>query len=206
MWAMLQADSAPKPKKKKVAAAGGGEGKSKDSKPKASSGGGGGWGVAKSEPKKTLDADAIAALKRKLSGEDQEEARRQKAMEGVQTVTVYDDQDFVGENIKVKKTMVVGSKEHREWKSRQQTTGIDAVLAAIGSKKQVTTLNKSDIDWQKFKSQAKITDELEQHKRNGGFIEKQDFIARTEDNWLKADQAANRKRLGVITDEHGNPI
>ena len=68
----------------------------------------------------TLDAAAIAALKRKVSGEEQEEERKKKEAEGPQTVTVYDDQDYVGENIKVKKTMVVGSKEHREWQRRQQ--------------------------------------------------------------------------------------
>ena len=201
LWASLQADSAPKPKKKKVAGAAA-TGK-KDAKAKSSMGG---WGMPRKETKPTLDAAAIAALKRKVSGEEQEEERKKKEAEGPQTVTVYDDQDYVGENIKVKKTMVVGSKEHREWQRRQQKTGIDAVLAAIGPKKQMTTLNKSDIDWQHFKNEAKITDELEQHKRNGGFIEKQDFIARTEDRWLKQDQAENRKRLGVVTDDQGNPI
>ena len=43
--------------------------------------------------------------------------------------------------------------------------------------------------------------ETTQHKRNGGFLEKQDFIARTEENWLKKDQAENRKRLGVNVDD-----
>ena len=52
-------------------------------------------------------------------------------------MTVIDNQDFVGENIKVKKTMVVGSKEHQDYLKRNQKTGLDAVLAAIGPKKQV---------------------------------------------------------------------
>jgi len=156
------------------------------------------WGIGSGgAKKKTLDTAAIAALKKKVSGQE----APAKSVGAKQLITVVENQDFVGENIQVTRQLEVGSKEHEDWLKKNKKTGIDAVLAAIGPKKQITTLNKSDIDWQQFKAEAKITDELEQHKRNGGFLEKQDFIARTEENWLKKDQAENRKRLGVNVDD-----
>jgi len=197
LWASLQAESEPKKKKKKTADPGVSAGKKKkEDASKSSLAMLGLLGPPKKKAAKTLDAASIAALRKKAS---EEEAPKQK----VPSITVMEEQDFAGEKVMVEKVMVVGSKDHEEWKKKQQKTGIDAVLAAIGPKKMCTTLNKSDIDWQQFKAEAKITDELETHKKSGGFLEKQEFIARTEERWFKKDQAENRKRLGVADDVDG---
>ena len=45
---------------------------------------------------------------------------------------------------------------------------LDNLVSSLsGKKKQISVLDKSKLDWNKFKTSTGITDELEKHKKNG---------------------------------------
>ncbi|GLD96408.1 hypothetical protein PINS_up005091 [Pythium insidiosum] len=54
---------------------------------------------------------------------------------------------------------------------------LDQVLASLDAPKKVSTMEKSSIDWDKFKEQEGIEDELTQYTKDG-YIEKQEFLQR----------------------------
>lgn len=60
--------------------------------------------------------------------------------------------------------------------------GLDAVLSTIMNKKpKLTTLQKTSLDWNEYKSKEGISEELETYnKGRGGFIERQRFLQRSD--------------------------
>ncbi|NP_001161507.1 BCNT-like protein [Saccoglossus kowalevskii] len=60
-------------------------------------------------------------------------------------------------------------------------TGLSSVLGKIGKKQKIGTLEKSRLDWNSFKSEEGIDEELSQfNKGKQGYLEKQAFLERTE--------------------------
>jgi hypothetical protein len=58
---------------------------------------------------------------------------------------------------------------------------IDSVLQQIAEPRRVSTIEKSSIDWDNFKSKEQIGAELEQHsKGKGAYLGKQDFLNRVD--------------------------
>ncbi|KAL1129325.1 hypothetical protein AAG570_013854 [Ranatra chinensis] len=59
--------------------------------------------------------------------------------------------------------------------------GLTAVLGMIGKKGKLTTLEKSKLDWEKFKEQEGIREDLHTHnKGKNGYLERQDFLERSD--------------------------
>eukprot|EP00051_Salpingoeca_urceolata_P000823 m.36396 g.36396 ORF g.36396 m.36396 type:complete len:326 (+) comp11013_c0_seq2:207-1184(+) len=100
-------------------------------------------------------------------------------------VTINKTYDFAGESITVSQTVDKDSKaaqayERQQLKLKEPKSALDNLLGSIGKKKAMTTLTKSKLDWEEYKStQQGLTDELEQHKKDG-FLDKQDFLHRAE--------------------------
>ncbi|XP_015127610.1 craniofacial development protein 1 [Diachasma alloeum] len=59
--------------------------------------------------------------------------------------------------------------------------GISSVLGQIGKKTKISTLEKSKLDWDNFKKQENLDEEITTHnKGRDGFLERQDFLQRAD--------------------------
>lgn len=113
--------------------------------------------------------------------------------------------EFAGEEVKIEKEVPVDSAEARlslsaadnSTKSAESTSpasrgrgrggirrglgGISSVLGQIGKKAKISTLEKSKLDWDNFKKQENLEEELTTHNRGrDGYLERQDFLQRAD--------------------------
>jgi len=117
--------------------------------------------------------------------------------------------EFAGEEVKIEKEVAIDSAEARlslstAEKSVKQSPesassvgrgrgrgrggakrvglgGISSVLGQIGKKAKISTLEKSKLDWDNFKKQENIEEEINTHNRGkDGYLERQDFLQRTD--------------------------
>lgn len=59
--------------------------------------------------------------------------------------------------------------------------GITSVLGQIGKKAKISTLEKSKLDWDSYKKQENIEEEISTHnKGKDGYLERQDFLQRAD--------------------------
>ncbi|KAJ9580265.1 hypothetical protein L9F63_004078 [Diploptera punctata] len=59
--------------------------------------------------------------------------------------------------------------------------GLSSVLGQIGKKSKLGTLEKSKLDWDRYKQEEGLDEEIQLHNRGkDGYLEKQDFLQRTD--------------------------
>lgn len=59
--------------------------------------------------------------------------------------------------------------------------GISSVLGQLGKKAKISTLEKSKLDWNNFKKEENIDEEINTHNRGkDGYLERQDFLQRAD--------------------------
>ncbi|KAK0167977.1 hypothetical protein PV327_001823 [Microctonus hyperodae] len=126
---------------------------------------------------------------------------RPKVVEKVKITKVF---EFAGEEVKVEKEVFKDSAEGRltlsstdSEKSSNDTNntaqkraprgrvgglgGISSVLGQIGKKTKISTLEKSKLDWDSFKKQENLDEEINTHnKGKDGYLERQDFLQRAD--------------------------
>lgn len=126
-------------------------------------------------------------------------------------VTVTKIFDFAGEKVEVTKEVAADSPEARLSQpgiggpSRGGATprgrggGLSAVLSQIGKKSKISTLEKSKLDWERFKTDQGLQEEIQTHNRGkDGYLERQDFLQRTDlrqfeiEKQLRANRRSNR--------------
>lgn len=73
--------------------------------------------------------------------------------------------------------------------------GVGSVLAMINKKPKMSTLEKSRLDWMKYRQQEGIEDQLEQNKKDG-YLERQDFLKRSEMKQYELERELRMKRFG----------
>lgn len=99
--------------------------------------------------------------------------------------------EFAGEEVQVEKEVDAGSAEARIFsketselsrsKKSGGLTGIGNVLSHLGRKQKISTLEKSKLDWDRFKKDENIEEELQKHnKGKDGYLERQDFLERAD--------------------------
>ncbi|ERL95174.1 craniofacial development protein 1 [Dendroctonus ponderosae] len=99
--------------------------------------------------------------------------------------------EFAGEEVKVEKEVNVNSAEARLLaKETSQSTapkrgaglsGIGNVLSQLAKKQKISTLEKTKLDWDRFKKEQNIDEELQTHnKGKDGYLERQDFLERAD--------------------------
>ncbi|GAB1866171.1 Craniofacial development protein 1 [Camponotus japonicus] len=129
--------------------------------------------------------------------------QKPKIQEKVKITKIF---EFAGEEVKVEKEVSVDSTEARlslsaaenSTKSSESASaaskergrggirraglgGISSVLGQIGKKAKISTLEKSKLDWDNFKKQENIEEELNTHnKGKDGYLERQDFLQRAD--------------------------
>ncbi|XP_072551092.1 craniofacial development protein 1 isoform X2 [Salminus brasiliensis] len=83
--------------------------------------------------------------------------------------------------------------------SAKRPAGMGSILNRIGSKKQkMSTLEKSKLDWDRFKTEEGITDELAIHNRGKeGYVERKNFLERVDQRQFELEKnvrLSNMKR------------
>ncbi|KAM5263301.1 craniofacial development protein 1 isoform 4-T4 [Ctenodactylus gundi] len=131
-----------------------------------------------------------------------EELERPKEAEKVKITKVF---DFAGEEVKVTKEVDATSKEAKSFLKQSEkekpqanapsavsslpagsglkrSSGMNSLLGKIGAKKQkMSTLEKSKLDWESFKEEEGIGEELAAHNRGkAGYIERKAFLERVD--------------------------
>jgi len=72
-------------------------------------------------------------------------------------------------------------------------SNLDDLLNSLGKKK-ISTLEKSKLDWQNFKSKEGIEEELKE-KTKDGYLERQAFLARTDYRQFEQERDIRLKRI-----------
>ncbi|CAH1105087.1 unnamed protein product [Psylliodes chrysocephalus] len=100
--------------------------------------------------------------------------------------------EFAGEEVRVEKEVRADSAEARLLSEKQPShsnsskrsaglSGIGSVLSQLSKKPKITTLEKTKLDWDSYKRDHSIEEELETHnKGKDGYLERQDFLQRTD--------------------------
>lgn len=143
------------------------------------------------------------------------------------TVTITKVFDFAGEEVRVNKEVAADSREAKSFlksqSSAQESTetedqsssvdlpfspasssvkrpaGLSGILGRIGGKKQkMSTLEKSKVDWDAFKSEEGISEELAIHNRGReGYVERKNFLERVDHRQFEIEKTvrlSNMKR------------
>lgn len=129
---------------------------------------------------------------------------RPKVEEKVKITKVF---EFAGEEVKVEKEVPIDSAEARlsltsaensektgnsaspagrgsgrgRGAKRTGLGGISSVLGQLGKKAKISTLEKSKLDWDNYKREENIEEEISTHnKGKDGYLERQDFLQRAD--------------------------
>ncbi|CAH2002761.1 unnamed protein product [Acanthoscelides obtectus] len=114
-----------------------------------------------------------------------------KPVEKVKVTQVF---EFAGEEVTVEKEVPVDSAEARLLKAADKEapktskgkrsaglSGINNVLSQLTKKPKISTLEKSKLDWDKFKKEENIDEELQTfNKGKDGYLDRQDFLERAD--------------------------
>lgn len=131
--------------------------------------------------------------------------------------------DFAGEEVRVKKEVSADSREAKSYLKSQNTkqeedgdeemssarlpplpgpsakrpAGMTGILNRIGGKKQkMSTLEKSKMDWDAFKSEEGITEELAIHNRGReGYVERKNFLERVDHRQFELEKAVRMSNM-----------
>ncbi|KAM8892946.1 craniofacial development protein 1 [Spinachia spinachia] len=143
-----------------------------------------------------------------------------KASEPAQ-VTITKVFDFAGEEVRVNKVVSANSKEAQSYLKSQNTkaeesgdedeapspgqpalpgtsgkrpAGMSSILGRMGSKKlKMSTLEKSKMDWDAFKSEEGITEDLAIHNRGReGYVERKNFLERVDHRQFEIEKAVRK--------------
>lgn len=108
--------------------------------------------------------------------------------------------EFAGEEIMVQNNTVSQSSTSSGSCSVTSTTapvlktrpagGLQSLLSKIGKKNKLSTLEKSKLDWNTFKQQEGINEELQTHnKGKDGYLERQDFLERADHRQFEIEKS-----------------
>ncbi|XP_018534090.1 craniofacial development protein 1 isoform X1 [Lates calcarifer] len=139
-------------------------------------------------------------------------------------VTITKVFDFAGEEVRVNKEVSADSREAKTYlkslnteqevnedevrrsspsppplpcSSAKRPSGMSSILSRIGGKKQkMSTLEKSKMDWDAFKSEEGITEELAIHNRGKeGYVERKNFLERVDHRQFELEKAVRMSNM-----------
>ncbi|KAF6203360.1 hypothetical protein GE061_003778 [Apolygus lucorum] len=107
--------------------------------------------------------------------------------------------EFAGEKVEVEREVVASSVSSPIPGSghavKKASSGISGILGQLGKKGKLSTLEKSKLDWDKFKKQEGIDEEIGSfNKGKNGFLEKQDFLQRADLRQFEIEKEMRNKR------------
>ncbi|KAK6174404.1 hypothetical protein SNE40_017689 [Patella caerulea] len=165
----------------------------------------------KPAPKRTPSSPATPTITKNTNGSSSGSANVSKKEETpVKTMKITKVFDFAGEEVKITKEVSTDSKEaQKELKKQEESKpgvtspsvqkntgsvlsnigikrpgaggGLGGVLNKIGKKQKMSVLDKSKMDWNSFKKDEGIEDDLKLHNNSKeGYIERMKFLQRTD--------------------------
>ncbi|KAK6638146.1 hypothetical protein RUM44_008574 [Polyplax serrata] len=128
----------------------------------------------KGEEKSKIDVDALwTDFKKDVDSKDKKKTADTKP-EAEPSVTNHQNSDQ-------NKPIVNKTRTIPNFPNRGRGGGLSSVLNQIGKKDKMSTLKKSQLDWNNFKKSEGIEEEIKQHNRGkDGYLERQDFLQRTD--------------------------
>ncbi|XP_053255223.1 craniofacial development protein 1 [Podarcis raffonei] len=153
------------------------------------------------KPKAPPAVQASGCTQKDKPAEEKNSCKPQEVVEGSEKskVAITKVFDFAGEEVRVTKEVDATSEEARFFlKQQEQKTvvpassptvsgvkrpsGMNSLLGKIGTKKQkLSTLEKSKLDWETFKEEEGIGEELAIHNRGkDGYLERKAFLERVD--------------------------
>jgi hypothetical protein len=112
------------------------------------------------------------------------------------TTTVQEQVKFAGETVAVAKK-VEKSKLIQEQQERQQNKrGLDEMIEGISKKRGITTVEKSSYDWEKYKEEKNLKDELKDASK-AGYVEKQEFLHRVDERQFEQEKATRERERAI---------
>ncbi|XP_071613153.1 LOW QUALITY PROTEIN: craniofacial development protein 1 [Heliangelus exortis] len=166
-------------------------------------------------------AAATQVTQAKKAGEEksgnklQEKPKESEKPKDSGKVTITKVFDFAGEEVRVTKEVDSTSKEAKAFLKHQEKqqaaapaslptvsgvkrpSGMSSLLGKIGSKKQkMSTLEKSKLDWESFKEEEGIVEELAIHNRGkDGYIERKAFLERVDHRQFEIERDLRLSRM-----------
>ncbi|KAL5467016.1 hypothetical protein EMCRGX_G031183 [Ephydatia muelleri] len=135
--------------------------------------------------------------------------------EGNKTVAIQKTYDFAGEEVIVVEKVAADSKEAKKFLGEplgseavatstatkpaatvgaKRKGGVGSVLEMLNKKPKMSTLEKSKLDWMKYRQQEGLEEQLEQNKKDG-YLERQDFLKRSEMKQYELERELKMKRF-----------
>ncbi|XP_044126255.1 craniofacial development protein 1 isoform X2 [Bufo gargarizans] len=159
----------------------------------------------------------VEAKKKDVTQSSKEDSERENNSKKLTITKVF---DFAGEEVRVTKEVDCSSREAKEFIKQQEKgqlgqspppsrtvtaassgvkrpAGIGSILGTLGSKKQkMSTLEKSKLDWESFKDQEGIVDELARHNRGkDGYIDRKAFLERVDYRQFELEREIRLKNM-----------
>ncbi|XP_009993205.1 PREDICTED: craniofacial development protein 1, partial [Chaetura pelagica] len=163
----------------------------------------------------TQVAQAKKAEEKKSENNLQEKPKESEKPKDSGKVTITKVFDFAGEEVRVTKEVDSTSKEAKSFLKQQEKrqsaasaslptvsgvkrpSGMSSLLGKISSKKQkMSTLEKSKLDWESFKEEEGIVEELAIHNRGkDGYIERKAFLERVDHRQFEIERDLRLSRM-----------
>ncbi|KAM6195220.1 craniofacial development protein 1 [Sarcoramphus papa] len=163
----------------------------------------------------TQVTQAKKAEEEKSGKKPQEKPKESEKPKDSGKVTITKVFDFAGEEVRVTKEVDSTSKEAKSFLKQQEKwqsaapaslptvsgvkrpSGMSSLLGKIGSKKQkMSTLEKSKLDWENFKEEEGIVEELAIHNRGkDGYIERKAFLERVDHRQFEIERDIRLSRM-----------
>nr|XP_025963177.1 craniofacial development protein 1 [Dromaius novaehollandiae] len=145
----------------------------------------------------------------------QEKSKESEKPKDAGKLTITKVFDFAGEEVRVTKEVDATSKEAKSFLKQQEKmqsgtpaslptvsgvkrpSGMSSLLGKITSKKQkMSTLEKSKLDWENFKEEEGIGEELAIHNRGkDGYIERKAFLERVDHRQFEIERDIRLSRM-----------
>ncbi|CAI8019670.1 Craniofacial development protein 1 [Geodia barretti] len=81
--------------------------------------------------------------------------------------------------------------------SGKKRSGISSVLQSLAKKPKMSTLEKSQLDWNRFKAEEGLEHELTQQRKDG-YLEKQEFLQRTDWRQYELEREERLKKFNRL--------
>ncbi|KAM9289033.1 craniofacial development protein 1 [Morus bassanus] len=167
------------------------------------------------KPKAGATTQTKKAEEEKSGNKLQEKPKESDKPKDSGKVTITKVFDFAGEEVRVTKEVDSTSKEAKSFLKQQEKwqsaapasfptvsgvkrpSGMSSLLGKIGSKKQkMSTLEKSKLDWENFKEEEGIVEELAIHNRGkDGYIERKAFLERVDHRQFEIERDIRLSRM-----------
>jgi len=149
----------------------------------------------------------IESVWAELNKEDNEKTNTNNKPETPKLITVTETYDFAGEAIKVTKQVSADQLAKLKPKPKpisilagipipkvKAAPRIDNILDILTEKKKkMSTLEKSKLDWEGFKTKEGLTDELDKNKKSG-YLDKVAFLQRADWNQFEMERGVRQKQ------------